>query len=47
MVQPISCLHITLKFTVTGSWWLCIQCYINSWKWTIIQPDKDRTMDFH
>jgi len=22
--------------TVTGSWWLCIQCYINSWKWTII-----------
>jgi len=35
------------SFTVTGNWWLCIQCYINLWKWTIIQSDKDRTMDFH
>jgi len=30
-----------------GSWWVCIQCYTDSWKWKIIQSDKDRTMDFH
>jgi len=47
MVKNISRLHMNLKFTVTGSWWLCIQCYINLWKWTIIQSDKNRTMDFH
>jgi len=35
------------KFAVTGSWWLCIQSYIDLWKWTIIQSDKDKTMDYY